>query len=96
MNVSHRTQLDEVFKKPYIGIIAFCPQNETQCEQFDDHLKYFNEKQRAGVVNLKNMTLYIIPPCEISRKFYKNPKKHLLGIFVNPNAESKAIVGMHK
>ena len=93
LNVSHRTQFDEIFKKPIIGIIAFCPQNETQCEPFDEHLNYFNEKQRAGVVNFKNSTMYIIPPCDISRKFYQNPQKHLLGIFVNSNAEPKVIVG---
>lgn len=93
LNVSHRTQFEDIFKKPIVGIIAFCPQNETQCEPFDEYLKYFTEKDRAGVVSLKNHTMYILPPCEISRKFYQNPKKHLLGIFVNTNADSKPIVG---
>ena len=47
------------------------------------------------MVTFKNSTMYIIPPCDISRKFYQNPKKHLLGIFCNSNAEPKAIVDLN-
>jgi hypothetical protein len=62
---------------------------------FNDYIKYFSEKQRSGVVNLKTTTLYIIPPCDLSRKFYQNPKKHLLGVFVNNDAEPKIYVGKY-
>jgi hypothetical protein len=96
LNVSHRSQFDDIMKRPIIGIVAFSPQNETQCDSFNEYISYFNEKQRVGVVNMRsgNM-LYIVPPCDFSRKFYQNPKKHLLGIFVNSLAEPKAYVDMN-
>ena len=34
----------------------------------------------------------MVPPCEFSRKFYQNPKKHLLGILVDSNVEAKGNV----
>jgi len=96
LNVSHRTQIEDIMKRPIIGIIAFSPQNATQCEIFLDYINYFNEKNRVGVINLKNqMILYLVPPSDFSRKFYQNPKKHLLGIFVNSTAEPKSYVDMN-
>jgi hypothetical protein len=96
LNVSHRTQFEDIVKRPIIGIIAFSPQNATQCEIFQDYINYFNEKNRAGLINLKNqMILYLIPPSDFSRKFYQNPKKHLLGIFVNSTVEPKSYVDMN-
>ena len=96
LNVSHRTQADDIVKRPIIGITAFSPQNATQCDIFQDYINYFNEKNRVGVINLKNqMILYLVPPCEFSRKFYQNPKKHLLGIFVNSTAEPKSYVDLN-
>ena len=97
LNVSHRTQYDEIMKRPYLGIVAISPQNVTQCETFKKYVDYFSEKQRAGVINFKNCyTLYILPPSDFSRKFYQNPKKHLLGILVNSTVESKPYVDMEK
>jgi hypothetical protein len=96
LNVSHRTQYEEIMKRPMLGIIAFSPQNETQCDIFLEYISYFNEKQRVGVINLKSQAiLYIVPPCEFSRKFYQNPKKHLLGILVNSAIEPKTFVDMN-
>lgn len=96
LNVSHRTQFDEIMKRTIIGIVAFSPQNETQCQIFDTYIEYFFGKQRVGVVNLRYPAiLYIIPPCEFSRKFYQNPRKHLLGIYVDSNAEPKSYVDMN-
>jgi hypothetical protein len=95
LNVSHRTQFEDIVKRPIIGIIAFSPQNATQCEIFQDYINYFNEKNRVGLINLKNeMILYLVPPSDFSRKFYQNPRKHLLGIFVNSNVEPKSYVDM--
>ncbi len=96
LNVSHRTQFEDIVKRPIIGIIAFSPQNATQCEIFQDYINYFNEKNRVGLINLKNqMILYLVPPSDFSRKFYQNPKKHLLGIFVNSTVEPKSYVDMN-
>ena len=96
LNVSHRTQYEEIVKRPLLGIVAFSPQNITQCEGFNDYINYFNEKQRVGVINIKSkFILYLVPPCDFSRKFYQNPKKHLLGILVDSNIEPKMYVDMN-
>ena len=94
LNITHRTQFEEIFKRKILGVIVFSPNNETQSSIFEEYIKYFEEKSRAGVVNLKDVSLYVLAPSEISRKFYKSPKKHLLGIFFNPNEESKLYVDM--
>ena len=96
LNVSHRTQYEEIVKRPLLGIVAFSPQNVTQCEVFNEYINYFNEKQRVGVINIKSkFILYLVPPCDFSRKFYQNPKKHLLGILVDANIEPKMYVDMN-
>jgi hypothetical protein len=96
LNVSHRTQYEEIVKRQILGIVAFSPQNITQCEGFNDYINYFNEKQRVGVINIKSkFILYLVPPCDFSRKFYQNPKKHLLGILVDSNIEPKMYVDMN-
>lgn len=96
LNVSHRTPFEDIVKRPIIGIIAFSPQNATQCETFQEYINYFNDKNRVGLINLKNqMILYLIPPSDFSRKFYQNPKKHLLGIFVDSKVEPKPYVDMN-
>lgn len=97
LNVSHRTQFEEIMKRPIIGVIAFSPQNETQCENFLEYINYFKEKDRAGVVNFKSQaTMYIVPPGDFSRKFYQNPKKHLLGIFVDSSVDIEKYVDMNQ
>jgi len=97
LNVSHRTQFEEIMKRPIIGVIAFSPQNETQCENFLEYINYFKEKDRAGVVNFKSQaTMYIVPPGDFSRKFYQNPKKHLLGIFVDSSVDVEKYVDMNQ
>ena len=98
LDVHHRTQYEEIVKRPSLGIVAFSPQNITQCQLFNEYINYFNEKQRVGVINFKSKNkfiLYLVPPCEFSRKFYQNPKKHLLGILVDSNVEPKMFVDMN-
>lgn len=96
LNVSHRTQYDEIMKRQMLGIVAISPQNVTQCEIFQDYINYFSEKQRVGVINFikSPYILYLVPPCDFSRKFYQNPKKHLLGILVDARIEPKTYVDM--
>jgi hypothetical protein len=61
--------------------VIFRPAGETHLSLFNDYLKYFAEKQRAGVVTLKKNTLYILPPCEETFKIQKFGQNELLGIF---------------
>ena len=84
LNVCNRIQYEEVLKKQLLGIAAISPQNITQKECFDKYLNYLNERQRCGVIILSDKyTLYIVSPGDFSKKFYINPKKHLLGLLID-------------
>ena len=89
INICNRISYDEVMKKRELGLVAISPQSITQKENFDSFINYLNEKQRCGVVNLSGnkYILYLVSPSEFSKKFYVNPKKHLLGIFVDNSLE---------
>ena len=89
INICNRISYEEVMKKRELGLVAISPQSITQKENFDSFINYLNEKQRCGVVNLSGnkYILYLVSPSEFSKKFYVNPKKHLLGIFVDNSLE---------
>ena len=88
--IINRIPYEEVLKKRELGLVAISPQNITQKENFDSFINFLNEKQRCGVINLNKgeYILYLLAPSEFSKKFYINPKKHLLGIIVDGTGES--------
>jgi len=61
----------------------FVPSNETQQGLFQENIKYFLEKQRAGVVSLKKYMLYLLPPCEQTYQIHKISPNEILGVFVD-------------
>jgi SPOC domain. len=63
--------------------VKFVPANQTQEALFTDYLKYFLEKQRAGVVSLKKHVLYLLPPTEETFKIHPFGNNEILGVFVN-------------
>jgi hypothetical protein len=83
LNISHRTLYEEVTKKDPKTIVVFVPANGTQLSLFEEYKKYFEEKQRAGVVTLKKNTLYLLPPCEEAYKIHKIGQNEILGIFTD-------------
>lgn len=96
LNVCNRITYEEVMKRHLLGIVAISPQNVTQREVFDEYVKYLNEKQRCGVINVsEKYILYLVSPGEFSRKFYQNPKKHLLGLLVDATVEPNLYVDMN-
>ena len=96
LNVCNKIQYEEVMKRNPLGIVAISPQNVTQRECFDEYINYLNEKQRCGVINVsEKYTLYLVSPGEFSRKFYQNPKKHLLGLLVDATVEPNLYVDMN-
>ena len=87
--------LQEVLKKYLLGIVAISPNNITQKENFDKYINYFDEKQRCGVINIsEKYILYMAAPGEFSKKFYVNPKKHLLGLLVDSSVEPNLYVNL--
>lgn len=82
LNISFRISFDEVLKKKHCTIVLFVPSNETQNGIFQEYITYFKEKARAGVIPLRNHTLYIFPSCEESKKYHHLRENQLLGVFV--------------
>ena len=96
LNICNRIQYEEVMKRHLLGIVAISPQNVTQREIFDEYVNYLDEKQRCGVINVsEKYILYLASPGEFSRKFYQNPKKHLLGLLVDATVEPNLYVDMN-
>jgi hypothetical protein len=47
-----------------------------------DYVDYLLNKKRAGVVQLPNCLIYLLPPIEEAMKIYSFGEKELLGIVV--------------
>ena len=83
-------------KRHLLGIVAISPQNVTQREIFDEYVNYLNEKQRCGVINVsEKYILYLASPGEFSRKFYQNPKKHLVGLLIDATVKPNLYIDMN-
>jgi len=68
-------------------VVAFVPQNETQKGVFEEYITYFQQKERAGLAFLRNGVMFLLPPCQVSRKFFEcEGTPHLVGVFGDSQA----------
>ena len=92
INISHRVQISEIFKFERLALVTIDASNETQQDAFQEYVKYFSQKQRAGYITIKDALLYICPPLEQIKNLYsKLEDSQLLGVFVNPNKKVEKI-----
>ena len=52
-------------------MVVFVAENETQQKSFNEYVDYFNEKERMGMVYLKNGLMFVVPPSLASQKYFK-------------------------
>lgn len=72
MNVSHKSNVEEVLSRPCLGLVILVPSNPTQRARFTEYRSYFRDKKIIGIVNhFRNKILYIFP--------YYDELKDLLG-----------------
>ena len=76
-----------------LALVIFIPSNDTQLGVFNEYVKYFLEKQRAGVVTLKRHILYLLPPGEATNKVYPVSENEILGVFVE-NSDSSTTTSL--
>jgi len=89
LNITHRVHFAEVTKNMCLGKIALEASNETQADEFLEYIRYFINKDRAGFIQLKACSLYILPPCELARSLCPQIQpKQLLGVFSDPNKKA--------
>ena len=63
--------------------MTFVASNETQNAQFQEYIKYFLERNRAGVATLHDSVLYLLPPCATTNEIHKITDNEILGVFVS-------------
>eukprot|EP01022_Parablepharisma_sp_SALTPOND_P022744 TRINITY_DN463_c0_g1_i1.p1 TRINITY_DN463_c0_g1~~TRINITY_DN463_c0_g1_i1.p1 ORF type:complete len:683 (-),score=57.33 TRINITY_DN463_c0_g1_i1:2519-4567(-) len=93
LNISHRTSLDELNRigPAILGMIVFTSQNETQNALFDSYIDYFAKKERAGIIHIRpHILIYLVPPCEYTKKYVQTKESHMLGVLVNTNKLPKS------
>ncbi|CDW71098.1 rna binding motif-containing zinc finger [Stylonychia lemnae] len=95
LNVSHRTNFEDIEKYKIQGIVALTAQNDTQQDTFNEHIQYFQQKDRViqqqtlyneiqiGMVHLKNGLMFLVPPSQASKKYFWDERSHMLGIFID-------------
>ena len=82
--MSHRTNLEDVERHECQGVVALIPQNDTQEKQFQEYIDYFTDKNRAGLCFLRNGVMFLLPPGETSKKYFKNESGksyYMIGVF---------------
>jgi RNA recognition motif-containing protein len=85
LNITHRVHFAEVTKHLCLGKIALEAANETQADEFREYIRYFLLKDRAGFIQLKACSLYILPPCDLACSLFpKLESSQLLGVFSDP------------
>lgn len=93
LNVSHRTNFEDVDKHPCQGVVAFIPQNQTQEKQFREYIEYFREKQRVGLCFLRNGVMFLIPPGETASRYFSGEEGQgdrffMVGVFGDQQASA--------
>jgi RNA recognition motif-containing protein len=85
LNITHRVQIEDVWKHKAIGMITLEASNETQEKEFNEYIAYFVHKQRAGFISLKSHIMLLLPPTEVALRLYpKIVPSQLLGVFLDP------------
>lgn len=64
LNISHKTNFEEVLSKTPLAVIIFIPSNQTMKNRFMEYYNYLSQKKISGIVNhLKDRLMYIVPSC---------------------------------
>lgn len=63
LNISHRVPFEDLAKRTPGAILAFVPQNPMEQAMYNEYVRYFGAKARAGVASLDaNDSMYLVPP----------------------------------
>lgn len=64
-DITHRVPFEEVARRANGTVLAMSPPSPAEQGQFDEYVKYFRTKMRAGVARLDGvLALYVLPPAE--------------------------------
>lgn len=90
LNISHRVPFDDLARRSPGAVLVLAPLVPHEQAQYDEYVRYFRAKMRAGVARLDEVdALYIIPPAEETAGLLKSleaagvpplPRNMLLGV----------------
>eukprot|EP00743_Colponemidia_sp_Colp-15_P009402 GILK01010279.1.p1 GENE.GILK01010279.1~~GILK01010279.1.p1 ORF type:complete len:815 (-),score=156.83 GILK01010279.1:129-2543(-) len=91
LNVSHRAHIEEVRRRNIYGLVLFQPSDDSHNVIDKEYIRYFQEKDRVGVVTLRRGLLYIVPPSEFASSLYPAiSANQMLGIMVLPTPAAES------
>lgn len=106
LNISHRVPFDDLAKRMPGAVLAFVPQTPMEQLMYNEYVRYFGAKARAGVANLDdNDSLYLVPPVGEAQSLLAAleaagvpaplPRNCLLGVITaKPTAAMNTTVGV--
>ena len=62
-------------------VVAFVPQGDTYESQFQEYIDYFEKKERVGLAFLEQGMMFLLPPSNLSRKYFTSDRPHMIGVF---------------
>lgn len=65
LDITHRMPFEEVARRGNFTVLALAPASAVEQAQFEEYVRYFQSKMRAGVARLDGaLALYVVPPAE--------------------------------
>lgn len=82
LNVSHRADIKEgASREDYVMAGKFRAANSLNVEAFNEYIRYFRKKNRAGIILTRNYLIYLIPSMEDLPLPYPIRQDELLALF---------------
>lgn len=82
LNVSHRADVKEgLNREDYVMAGKFRAANALNMESFNEYIRYFRKKNKAGIIVTRNYLIYLIPSMEDLSLPYPIRQDELLAIF---------------
>ena len=92
LTITHRVAFPEIRRRgPPTALMALAASDPTQEGRFSEYVKYLREKQRAGVVTMRESVLFIVPSGEEADQFGTSvAPNELLAVFVDPSQKPQS------
>lgn len=82
LNVSHRGDFEDGLTRPGVFAVGkFRASDRINQPIFDNYVRYFQEKGRAGIIETQSYLIFLIPPGVPVKHAYDIAPNELLGIF---------------
>jgi hypothetical protein len=81
LNITHRVPFLELGKFKTVGMLTLEASDGTQSERFNQYITYFQGKNRAGYMVMRNLVIYVVIPSKAKEFFSEIGDDKLLLVF---------------